>query len=161
MTQRARLLINDTTQRRDGSVENSTISVQTVVPAGDDLSTTRPLHNTFVVTTMAICLGVLVQDEFGGFTTYTAPGLVPAPDPNAQRERKWKVVGYVNSGARGYPRYSRTIAAADLAGKLPNEERLDPTNALYLNLKAAWEAYVLDDGDPIIVDRVILVGRNT
>ena len=89
MTQRARLKINDTTQRRDGSVENSTLSVQTVIPATPhDYTTTVALHNTFVVTTMAICLGVLVEDEFAGLTTYTAPGLVPAPDPNAQRERK-------------------------------------------------------------------------
>lgn len=159
MTQRSRMKFHDETQRSDGSVESSTITFESAQLTAANFDAQRTLWDNLVTSTTALSLGLLVQETQGGLTTYTgAP--VPAADPDAQRERKWKVVGYVNSGARGFPAWSRTIPCADITNKLPTEERLDPAHATYTTLKADLEAYATDNGDPIIVERVILVGRN-
>lgn len=157
--QKARLKINDNTQRENGSVESSTITVDSAQVTDVTYTAELAKHNAFVTAIMAISLGSLVEDEFAGFTTYTGVPAVPAVDPNAQRERKWKIIGYVNNGALGYPAWRRTVPCADITDLLANTEQLDPLSTSFTNLKTAVENYVLSSsGDPIVVTRVNLTG---
>lgn len=77
----------------------------------------------------------------------------------AQRESKW-LVRYHSSGSAG-TRFTAEIPCADL-------DLLDParpggilkTDAKYTAFKAAFEAFVKDGANSVVVDDVVFVGRN-
>lgn len=152
--------INDETQRASGSVENSTVSWESTIVDAANFDAERTKFGNLTTAITALSLGRLIRTRQAGLVTATDLPRSPASDPDAQRERRWKLVGTVNSGARLFPAWTRSIAAADITDKLVTEERLDPTAATFIALKTAVEAYVLDDNDPVILDRVILVGKN-
>lgn len=83
----------------------------------------------------------------------------PPENPYAQRESKWLVKARDDSNQRSV---LFEIACADLSLLDPVTERMDPEGAEYLALKAAIEAYARSiDGNPVTVEEVVFVSRNT
>ena len=156
--QRSSIKIVDETERPDGSIESGTVSFESTVLTMAIFDAQRTAFEAVQAAIDGITIGRVVETKQGGLTTFVEFP-IPATDPDAQVERRWKIIGRIDSAARGFKAWSRTIPAADITDKLPTEERLDPASTAFTDLKTAVEAYAKDDGDDIIVTRVILVGK--
>lgn len=156
MAQKERFKFIDST-RVAGKTETQTVSFETVTVNAANFDDQEIEHNALSAAIVALSLGILVESDFAGFTTFHASESTPPVDPNAQRERILRILG--EETVSPFRAWSRQIPVADATNVLP-DERLDPTHVTYTDLKAAIEAHVLSNGNTIVVTDVILTGRN-
>lgn len=86
--------------------------------------------------------------------------ITPPADENAQRERKWLVIGHDAVDFSAY-RFEIPCAKVTLLYGTGAKGEMDQTSAEYIALKAAVEAYAVSThGNAVVVDKAVLVGRN-
>lgn len=141
---------------RDYSGEPSHVRVNIHTINAGNLAATQALLVTLENTIVAATLGQEQRHETVLEKTIVSGALPSSVD--AQREKKWLVRYHdANNGKK----YQSEIPCADLSTLAPNSDFMDTTNAVFTNLKAAWEAVVLspDDAGAVVLDSVQFVGR--
>ena len=137
--------------------ERSSFGIHTDTLTETNFATQETALGTLRTTALVLTKGVMVQHEAGNRERVA---LGPATDPEAQRELKWAVHYH---DVTTFNRYVVELPCADPsfldAAKRSEADLTDPSVAAFV---AAFEAVAVApvSGNAIVVDRLVLVGRN-
>lgn len=136
----------------DKDNEASSVSVHAVALTAGNYTAQMGLADDFRDAVMAVVLGVLFKDTRVAIEAKFAPSL---PTTNiAQRGIKW-LVRCLDTNGNSVSFHIPTGDISDASGLLV-EEKLDPTSAEFIALKAAVEAYVTsNDGEAVTLVEVV------
>jgi len=143
---------------KDYSKEISRIRLYVTTITAGNLTAQVALHTTLFAALDAMTLGLQQKEETVLSTSVV--NVTPATSPLAQRENKW-LLRYHNGTTR--KNFTTELPCADLTLLDPNNtDFVDKTTTEWTNLKAAFEAVVVDpdDGGAVILDDAEFVGRN-
>lgn len=142
---------------QDFGREKSTASFRGVNVTPENFEAQMVLMDNLYAALQDVIIGTIAQT-----TRIAARATVTETPPSnafAQRENKWLVKARDDSNQRPV---LFEIPCADLSLLDPVTERMDSDSAEYIALVAALEAYARSiDGNPISVEEIVFVSRNT
>jgi len=143
---------------KDYSKEVSRLRLWVTTLTAGNFAAQTALHLTLFGALDALTLGL--QQKTHTIADVSTLNVTPATNPLAQRENKW-LLQYHGSTTR--KNYSVELPCADLTLLDPNNtDFIDKTLAVWTDLKAAFEAVVVDPDDSaaVVLDDAVFVGRN-